>query len=207
MQKNKINCINNPINPKKRVLFLGYNKKETKIIDHLIKHKCYIDHTKDKIDFQEDYDFLISFGYKHILKKKVIEKVNCPIFNLHISFLPYNRGAHPNFWSFYDKTPSGVSIHIIDEGIDTGPIIYQKYVNFDNGEKTFANTYLTLIKEIECLFIEKIENFINERWESRPQKGNGTFHNMKDLPSNFSGWDSIISDEIKRLYREGINYE
>ncbi|MCL0081308.1 hypothetical protein M1N64_03665 [Peptococcaceae bacterium] len=40
--------------------------------------------------------------------------------NLHISFLPWNRGADPNFWSFIENAPVGVSIHYLDEGIDTG---------------------------------------------------------------------------------------
>ena len=31
------------------------------------------------------------------------------------------------------------------------------------------------------------------------QKGKGTYHNSKDLPNDFSGWDSIIDEEIKRL--------
>ncbi len=61
------------------------------------------------------------------------------IINLHISFLPWNRGAHPNFWSFYDDTPKGVTIHLIDEGIDTGAIIYQKEITFDRNEKTFES--------------------------------------------------------------------
>ena len=48
-----------------------------------------------------------------------------------MSYLPFNRGAHPNFWSFVDNTPSGVSIVEIDKGIDTGPVIYKKKIKFD----------------------------------------------------------------------------
>ena len=73
-----------------------------------------------------DNDLIVSFGYRHILRSDFINKCGCPIANLHISYLPFNRGAHPNFWSFYDDTPSGVSIYLIDEGIDTGPILFQK---------------------------------------------------------------------------------
>ena len=38
---------------------------------------------------------------------------------MHISYLPFNRGAHPNYWSFKDNSPKGVTIHFIDNGIDT----------------------------------------------------------------------------------------
>jgi methionyl-tRNA formyltransferase len=137
----------------------------------------------------------------------MIKKIDCPIFNLHISYLPYNRGAHPNFWSFYDNTPSGVTIHLIDEGIDTGPIIYQKYINFNIDEKTFILTYFRLIKEIEDLFISNTYKLISNEWIAKPQCGNGTHHFKKDLPINFSGWDSKISNEIKKLHKEGLLYD
>ena len=48
-----------------------------------------------------------------------------------MSYLPYNRGAHPNFWSFVNNTVKGVTIHEIDQGIDTGKIILQKSIKFD----------------------------------------------------------------------------
>jgi hypothetical protein len=89
-----------------------------------------------------NYDLIISFGYRHIISKEIIKSVNCPIINLHISYLPYNRGAHPNFWSFYDKTPSGVTIHLVNEGIDTGPIIYQRHIIFDNNEKMRMSAFV-----------------------------------------------------------------
>ena len=62
---------------------------------------------------------------------KLLKNSKNNIINLHISYLPYNRGAHPNFWSFVENTPSGVSIHQVDSGIDTGKIVIQKQINFN----------------------------------------------------------------------------
>ncbi len=73
-------------------------------------------------------DFIISFGYQYILKKDFLERFTNRIINLHISYLPWNRGADPNLWSFLEDSPKGVSIHYIEEGIDTGKIIVQKSV-------------------------------------------------------------------------------
>ena len=56
--------------------------------------------TEVKINDALGYDLIISFGYKHIIKKEVISNSNIPIINLHISYLPWNKGAHLNFWSF-----------------------------------------------------------------------------------------------------------
>jgi len=118
---------------------------------------------------------------------------------LHISYLPFNRGAHPNFWSHYEGTPSGVTIHLIDEGIDTGPILFQKYISFSSEEKTFNDRYRRLKFEIEELFIENFENLLTNKWILNKQVGKGTYHKSTDLPKDFLGWDSIIDDEIRRL--------
>ena len=104
-----------------------------------------------------NFDTIISYGYRFKIDEKLIKK-NKNLINLHVSFLPFNRGAHPNFWSFIENTPSGVSIHKIDKGIDTGDIINQKLIDFDilkNKKKlTFSYTYKKLINELENLFIE-----------------------------------------------------
>ena len=75
-------------------------------------------------------EMIISYGYRHIIKKSIIEYVKGNIINLHISYLPWNRGADPNLWSFLENSPKGVTIHYIDEGIDTGDIITQKKIRF-----------------------------------------------------------------------------
>ena len=195
----KIKCLSNPLNVTKEILFLGFDQSETRLIDLLIEKNCKIDHTNNLINKKVKYDLIISFGYRHILSKDVIESVNCPILNLHIAYLPYNRGAHPNFWAFYDKTPSGVTIHLVNEGIDTGPIIYQRYITFNNNEKTFNDTYMRLKNELEVLFEINISEILEGKWTSKAQSSRGTVHFSKDLPDNFSGWNSNIKDEISRL--------
>ncbi|NDB80875.1 hypothetical protein EB155_13530 [archaeon] len=191
----------------RKVLFLGYDRDKTRLIDALIEKECIVSYTNEVLDAIDGYDLIISYGYRHIISGELIRKANCPIFNMHISYLPFNRGAHPNFWSFYDGTPSGVTIHLLDEGIDTGPIVYQKKINFMPQDDTFEKTYKTLNYEIEKLFLEKIDKILNNNWKSMPQKGKGSLHYYRDLPKNFLGWETNISNEIKRLRLEGLKYE
>ena len=200
-------CLSKFKNPRKKILFLGYDESSTRIIKSLIDKKCGVDHTDQKLNLIKGYDFVISFGYRHILNINTIQECECPILNLHIAYLPYNRGAHPNFWSFYDKTPSGVTIHLIDEGVDTGPIIYQKHVEFEKKDDTFTKTYAVLKFEIEKLFLDNLESILSNQWFAMKQKGTGTKHFIKDLPSNFSGWESNIKEEISKLKNEGLQYE
>jgi hypothetical protein len=197
--RNQAQLIKKLITPTKRVLFLGYTSEKTTLIDALVNANCEVWHTQEKIDTTQGFDFVISYGYGHILKKSIIESSVAPIINLHISYLPWNRGAHPNFWSFFDCTPSGVSIHLIDEGIDTGPIIYQRYVNFPKDQITFSQTYRQLIIELESLFKENLKEIISGTYKPLPQRSKGSYHKVDDLPSAFSGWDSNILDEIRRL--------
>ena len=185
--------------PKVKILFLGYSRKQTSLIDDLVSKQCEVWHTEEKIQSTVGYDLVISFGYRHILKKEVIESSRAPIVNLHISYLPWNRGAHPNFWSFYECTPSGVSIHLVDEGVDTGAIIYQRYVNFDKEENTFLKTYNKLIIEIEKLFRDNIDELIFKKFIAIPQRRNGSYHSAANLPKEFIGWNSVIKEEVVRL--------
>lgn len=183
-----------------KILFLGYGAKETKIISALRSRNCHVTQTKDLITTVNGYDLIISFGYKHILSEELILSTKSPFINLHISYLPWNRGAHPNFWAFYDQTPSGVTIHMIEKDLDKGNIIFQKRVNFSKEEITFSSTYSRLIFELEELFILNIDKILSADYLSSPQLPGGSYHRRSDLPKDFSGWDSNIDLEIARLH-------
>ena len=80
---------------------------------------------------ENNFSFAVSYRFRHIIRQETIECLEGKIINLHISYLPWNRGADPNLWSFLEDTPKGVSIHYVDPGMDTGDIIAQKEVIFD----------------------------------------------------------------------------
>jgi len=187
------------ITQSKKLLFLGYDNNQTRLIETLASDGYEVWHSSDEIDTLEGFDLTISFGYRHIIRTSILREAVCPIINLHIGYLPYNRGSHPNFWSFYDSTPSGITIHVLDEGIDTGDVLVQRYINFDDGEVTFTETYKRLMNELEDLFIEHRSDILAGLITPVPQRGSGTYHRSSDLPIEFSGWDSIIPDEIARL--------
>ena len=50
---------------------------------------------------------LVSFGYRFILPGDLLARFPDRAVNLHIAYLPWNRGAHPNVWSAYEGTPAG----------------------------------------------------------------------------------------------------
>jgi len=192
-------------NPK-TILFLGYDKKQTKIINELELRKHKVTQISEEIDkISNNFDLVISFGYRYILTRDILSDISVPIINLHLSYLPWNKGAHPNFWAFWDNTPSGVTIHLIEPGIDSGPILFQKIVEFEEYKETFRTSYEKLFSEIENMFINNIDNILTSNFKSKIQRGKGSIHYVRDFPSNFSGWDSKIYDEINRLEKLGFN--
>lgn len=70
----------------------------------------------------------ISAGYRSIIRPDVIACFPNGIVNVHTSLLPFGRGANPNAWAIANRTPSGVTLHLIDAGVDTGPILVQEEV-------------------------------------------------------------------------------
>ena len=109
-------------------------------------------------------------------------------------------GQHPVFWALYDNTPLGVSIHLIDSGVDTGPIVLQKSVELPSCVLTFRQAHTFLISAIESLFIDNTDYLLSSSRDALPQLlHQGTSHRASDLPSDFHGWDSDIIDEIARL--------
>ena len=110
------------------------------------------------------------------------------IFNLHISLLPYNREASPNFFSFIENTPKGVTIHQIDEGLDMGPILSLKELFFDELKETFASGYEKLILEIQMLFKENWSSISDKNYQLYAQ----TQERRSILPMILSGYTSVF---------------
>ena len=188
----------------KKILIIGYNKNETKLYKLIYTKfkniKLVNSKKKPILSFFKKFDLIISFGYRHIVNKNIIKKLERPIINLHMSYLPFNRGAHPNFWSFMEKTPSGVTIHEINSGIDTGKIIVQKKKYFNlkkNSRLTFKNTYKILFEELEKLLIKNLNKLISGNYKFHKQLGKGTLHLKSDLPTQvLKKWNQNIDKTI-----------
>jgi len=125
-------------------------------------------------------DMFISIYFGYILSPTLLKIPSNGTINLHPAYLPYNRGSDPNVWSIIDGTPAGVTLHYIDEGIDTGPIIAREKVEFD-----YIDTGKTLYKKLEIASIElfkKTWNSIkNDNISKKIPQKKGTMHYDKDF--------------------------
>jgi len=141
-------------------------------------------------------DFIVSYGYRYILQRPIVSRFERRAINLHIAFLPWNRGADPNLWSYLEDTPKGVSIHLIDEGLDTGDILAQLELPLGNDE-TLRSSYDKLCREIENLFKRHWPAIRAGELRGTPQAPGGTFHRKADRKPYehllVRGWDTPVA--------------
>lgn len=151
--------------------------------------------------------FAVSFNYRHLIPEEVLKLLPGRVVNLHTSLLPYNRGSAPNFFSFVEDTPKGVTIHLMDKGLDTGDILCQKELCFDETKETFSSTYDALSEEIKQLFRENWQAIRDGKLQPVRQEGAGSCHRMRELEEirkeHPFDWDDNIA-EYKRKLKGGV---
>lgn len=93
--------------------------------------------------------------------------------NLHPSLLPYLRGPYPLFWTFRLGVRPGVSVHFMDEGLDTGDIVQQKPLEFPDGISA-ADADSIIAKHGASLLIEACRQVAKGDLIRAPQEGEGS---------------------------------
>jgi len=82
-------------------------------------------------------DVVLVFGWPRIINAHQLEKVPLGFVGTHPALLPRNRGRHPIVWSLVDgESKGGLTFFKIDEGVDSGPILWQE--SFPIDEKDHA---------------------------------------------------------------------
>jgi folate-dependent phosphoribosylglycinamide formyltransferase PurN len=64
-----------------------------------------------------------------ILQRETLAAVPVPFLNMHAGITPAYRGVHGGYWALVEGRPElvGTTVHRLDEGIDTGPVIAQAF--------------------------------------------------------------------------------
>ncbi len=116
-----------------------------------------------------------------IVKEPILSLPRIGVLNFHPSLLPYNRGKHYNFWTIVEETPFGVSIHFINESVDSGDIVFQKKI-----EKTWEDNGKTLYEKAQEamfeLFVESYPKIVDSQYvRIKQNKNEGSFHLAREL--------------------------
>mgnify|MGYP001307477951 CR=1 FL=1 len=134
---------------------------------------------KDAVEFllRIKPDLIIVYSMSHLLCKEIIEIPKLGIFNLHPSLLPKYRGPNPLFWTYYNQDKiAGMTLHYIDQGEDTGDIIFQKEVKVKLGLEIeiLQEKFNAIGSELIFRLIETLK-----QGESLPRKSQNNYGNSK----------------------------
>lgn len=158
------------------VAFFGKGQVAERCFDHLkgLSVTLLPQVMKDKADLW------VSVHYPRIFKKDEIALPKLGIVNVHNSYLPWNRGAHACTWAIIDQTPHGATMHWIDEGIDTGPILIQRRVDIEPDDTAESLYQRTADVEVE-IFKIGMDMILSGNPRKLAQIGEGTFHYKRDF--------------------------
>ena len=105
---------------------------------------------KNLIDLGPD---IIIVNGTRIIGKKTLGATKATIINTHQGITPAYRGAHGAYWALYqnDTKNCGVTVHLVDEGIDTGNIIAQAQIELSKSDSFVTYPYLQTAAALPCL--------------------------------------------------------
>lgn len=135
-------------------------------------------------------DLIVVNSYSMILQPDVLALSRHGAVNVHGALLPAYRGANVTEWALINgERETGVTIHVMDSGIDTGPIVAQRKVPIG-----FEDTWLDVRRRVgaatESLLVETMPAILAGRAEPRPQGENaGRYWNRRKSEDGAFTWD------------------
>ncbi len=144
-----------------------------------------------KLIRQYEPDLFISIASPIIFKEQLINTPTLDTINIHTAPLPKYRGMLPNFWQLYhSEKKAGMTIHRIDNGIDTGDKLVQHFVPI-NANDSLHDLIVKTKKEGAKLMIKVIEDFKNGKIQYSKLEGEGSYFTFP------------TSEDVKEFKRRG----
>jgi len=185
--------------------------RKKNIIESLVK-KLALEHSLPLFQFETlknidtiafpKADIFIVCEYGLIIPKTILDIPKLGTLNVHPSLLPYYRGASPIQTALMNgEKISGVTIMLMDEKMDHGPIVLQEKISI---EKT--DTFLTLRKKMiplaSKLLLEALHSLINKTTIPEEQNHDkATFCKLLTKDDGKINFSSQSAQEIYNLYR------
>jgi methionyl-tRNA formyltransferase len=141
---------------------------------------------------------VVAFG--QILPKVIIDHPPLQCLNIHPSLLPKYRGAAPINWPIIrGETKTGVTIMLMDEGMDSGDILTQQETDIGAAE-TYGNLHDRLAQLGATLLIKTIEQVVAGTAKRQPQDASGvTFAPRLKKETGKINWQDNVSDIVNLI--------
>lgn len=137
--------------------FLSFKRQAKKYNIRIIKTKDINDKNTMKIIKNKKPDLIVSVFFNQVLEKEVIQLAKFGAINIHPAFLPNYKGVSPIFWALAkNEKYCGISVHFMDEKIDTGLIVNRKKIPIISSD-TEDSLYWRCAKAGSPLLIKSIK--------------------------------------------------
>ena len=151
-----------------------YSKLKSVCINYKVKFERIKEFNSPEFVLQikkSEVDLIIICHFKKIISNEIFEIPNKGCINIHPSLLPYYRGMSPQHYPIINgESETGVSVHFVDEGIDTGDIIVQKKIPILENDYVLdiQNRMRTIYSSIILEAIDRLHknNFIVQKYET-----------------------------------------
>jgi len=115
-------------------------------------------------------DLILTLGYMRLLNGEIVKKYLYKIINIHPSLLPSFPGMKSQKQAFdYGVRITGATVHFMDEGVDTGPVILQKAVDVEQ-EMTVEELSREILKAEHKILVDAIRLYSQDRLEIQGRK-------------------------------------
>ena len=174
--------------------------KDTGVPLLLLSKKDYRIQLADAIEqYKPDIGVIMTFPY--VLPAEIITMPAKGFVNFHYGLLPACRGPQPILWHLLNNdTEAGVTLHQLDAGIDTGPVITQEKISIAQND-----TYGTLQTKLAYLAAKLSANFLKilsygTIIPSAPQdESKAAYYNMPGAKELTIDWKMMSAEKIIRL--------
>jgi folate-dependent phosphoribosylglycinamide formyltransferase PurN len=126
-------------------------------------------------------DVVLVFG-TGILREPLLSAFDGRIINIHLGLSPYYRGSGTNFWPLVNREPEyvGATIHYLDAGIDTGPIISHARPLIERGDGPHDLGNKTIVAAAHAL-LRAAQAHVSGVVRAVPQSGGGRLYQRRDF--------------------------
>jgi len=145
-------------------------------------------------------DAILVVAYGRILPRSILDAAPCGCVNVHFSLLPRHRGAAPVAHAVLEgDAETGVTLMVLDEGMDTGPLLVQCRTPLEP-EETAGELTERLARLGAQMVVDDLPRYLAGELAPRPQPADGaTLARMLEKADGAIRWDRPAAEVHRRI--------
>ena len=187
----------------KNILYVSYREWANKAYQEIALDINHITTTQDLLtylDSNQNIEYIFFVGWSEIINNDILDKYFC--FCVHPSMLPLYRGGSPIQNQIIDGVlDSGVTLFKMNEKLDAGPIVYQKYLSLRGDLNLIFNRITFITADLIRNFILQIEEGAELKMVMQDENKATLYKRRKPSESEIT-LDEIQKSTASQLYNK-----